>query len=186
MNIATLPFGRAFGAAAVCLVLAAPAAATQTTFSNPASIAIPGVGTSGPAAPYPSVISVAGLSGQVTKVTATINGFNHTFPDDVGALLVGPTGGNVVLFNGAGSAISAVNLTWTFDDAAVDPLPAIGALASGTFRPSNYFPADSFPGAPAGPYGAVLSVFNGLNPNGNWSLYVFDFVAGDVGRISDG
>jgi hypothetical protein len=180
------PVARTVAGVLAVAAFAVSAQATTTSFSNPGAIAIPGVGTSGPASPYPSIITVAGLSGTVTKVTATLTGFSHTFPDDVGALLVGPTGANVVLFNGAGSGIDAVNLTWIFDDAAAAPLPSAGALASGTFLPSNYFPGDSFPGAPAGPYGTALSAFNGLNPNGNWSLFAYDFVGGDVGSISGG
>jgi hypothetical protein len=41
------------------------------------------------ALPYPSTISVSGLTGTITKVTATLSNINHTFPDDVDVLLVG-------------------------------------------------------------------------------------------------
>lgn len=172
------------GLAATALFGAAlPAMAAQITFSNPGSISIP---LSGPASPYPSIITVSGVSSPVIKVTATIDGFNHTFPNDVGAILLGPTGLVTALFNGAGGSEDAVDLTWIFDDAAAGPLPASGSLSSGIFQPSNYYPGDTFPGAPAGPYATAMSIFNGFNPNGNWSLYVYDFVGGDAGSISRG
>jgi subtilisin-like proprotein convertase family protein len=156
--------------------------------SNTNTITIPATGTGSisgsPANPYPSSINVAGVTGTVTKVTATINNFSHTFPADVDILLVGPGGQTVVLLSDAGGGTDAVNTTLTFDDAA----PAVGAtIVSGTFRPTNITAGDVFPApAPAGPHGAVLSAFNGVNPNGTWSLYVIDDASGDVGTISGG
>ena len=40
------------------------------------------------------------------------------------------------------------------------------------------------PRSPAGPYSTVLSVFNGTNPNGTWSLYVYDHANPDSGTIN--
>src|SRR6185369_14509945 len=51
------------------------AGGTQT-FTNAAAVAIP---TSGNATPYPSAISVSGLTGTVVKITASLNGFSHAF-----------------------------------------------------------------------------------------------------------
>ena len=39
---------------------------------------------------------------------------------------------------------------------------------------------------PPPPYSTNLSVFNGNNPNGAWSLYVIDDSAGNFGVISNG
>jgi len=159
------------------------------TFSNPAPILIPAVGTSGPAAPYPSTINVAGVVGPVSKVTVTLKNMNHTFPDDIDVLLVGPGGQKLLLMSDAGGSADLVNNTYTFDDTAAATL-ADGALnASGTYKPSNFGTGDTFPApAPVGPYNdpQLLSVFNGVNPNGTWSLYVFDDVGGDIGNINLG
>src|SRR5438552_4232213 len=81
-------------------------ALTNRTFSNSAAISIPSSGSSGKAGPYPSVISVSGVSGQVAKVTVTLLGLRHTYPDDIDVLLVGPTGQSLILMSDSGGAKS--------------------------------------------------------------------------------
>jgi subtilisin-like proprotein convertase family protein len=160
------------------------------TFSNPAPITIPASGTSGPAAPYPSTINVSGLTGVVTKVTVTLNGFTHDYPDDVDVLLVGPGGQQCILMSdaGGGDDVSGVNLT--FDDMAVVSLPDSTEIRSGTYKPTNYGSPDNFPAPGPGPVtqplNPPLSVFNGTNPNGTWSLFVVDDFGGDAGNINGG
>lgn len=176
--------------AAVAFVVGLWAPTTNAqSFSNPAPILIPATGTSGPATPYPSTISVSGITDVVLDVNVTLNNMNHTFPDDIDILLVGPTGARLLLMSDAGGSADLVNNTYTFDDAAAATL-ADGALnASGSYKPSNFGTGDTFPApAPVGPYPdpQLLSVFNGLDPNGTWSLYVFDDVGGDTGNINLG
>jgi subtilisin-like proprotein convertase family protein len=159
------------------------------TFSNTAPITIP---SSGPASPYPSTINVSGLTGVVTKVTVTLNGFTHDYPDDVDVLLVGPGGQQCILMSdaGGGDDVSGVNLT--FDDMAVVSLPDSPppAISSGTYKPTNYGSPDNFPapgpGSVTQPLNPPLSVFNGTNPNGTWSLFVVDDFGGDAGNINGG
>ena len=168
----------------VCL--AAPALAGADTFSNPGAITIPASGTLGPANPYPSTINVSDLVGTITDVNVTLNGLSHTSIFDVGVLLVGPTGENVVLMNFAGTGGTS-NVTLTFDDAAASSLPFIGPVTSGTWKPTNFRPNGVFPPpAPAPPYGSALSVFSDTDPNGTWSLYVQDFALLDVGSMAGG
>jgi subtilisin-like proprotein convertase family protein len=162
--------------------------AAEITYANAGSILIPAVNTSGPANPYPSNINVGGSTGTVTKVTVTLNAMNHTFPDDIDILLVGPGGQRLLLMSDAGGSADLVNVTLTFDDAAATTLPDGTPIASGTYLPSNFGTGDTFPApAPVGPYtDTELSIFDGIDPNGIWSLYVFDDVGGDVGNISGG
>jgi alkyl hydroperoxide reductase subunit AhpF len=48
--------------------------------------------------PYPSTITVSGISSPIDSISITLNGFSHTFPDDVAIMLVGPTGeGQIVV-----------------------------------------------------------------------------------------
>ena len=55
-------------------------------------------------------------------------------------------------------------------------MPDNAPFVTGTYRPSNYAPtADPMPAPAPGPlYAAAMSVFNGIDPNGVWSLYVAD------------
>jgi hypothetical protein len=155
------------------------------SFANPAAVTIP---TSGNGSPYPSSIDASGLTGTVTKVTATLGGFGHSFPDDVDVLLVGPGGQTTLLLSDAGGGGVVSGLTLTFDDAAASSLPNGSSLTSGTWKPSAYEPdTDGFTSpAPPGPYVADLSVFNGTDPNGTWSLYVRDDFSPSGGSIAGG
>jgi subtilisin-like proprotein convertase family protein len=143
---------------------------------------------SGTAVPYPSDIVVSGVTGTVAKVTVTINGLTHTFPDDLDFLLVGPQGQNAIIWSDAGGGGDVTNITVTLDDGAETALPDAGPLVSGTFQPANYTPnPDMWPApAPAPSGGSALSIFNGTDPNGTWSLYLVDDATGDLGQISGG
>ena len=146
------------------------------------------------ATPYPSAITVSGLTGEVTtSLTVTLNGFTHSFPSDVNIILVGPQGQTALLMSNVGGqdADSVTNLTLTLDDQADADLPILDPLYSGTFRPtasSTPLPFDFPPPAPAGNSNAPprLSVFDGTDPDGVWSLFVVDDVSGDDGYISNG
>jgi subtilisin-like proprotein convertase family protein len=167
--------------------------AFATTFSNTNAITTndaPSCGFDGRATLYPSGISVSGLGSSVSDVNVTLSGLDHTYPDDVGVLLVGPQGQSTILMadTGGENDVSGANLP--FDDAASGTLPDDGQLSSGTYKPTSGETSSicaapsSFAYAPAGPYGSVLSDFNGTNPNGTWQLYVIDDSPGDGGSIS--
>jgi uncharacterized delta-60 repeat protein/uncharacterized repeat protein (TIGR01451 family) len=158
---------------------------TVNSYSNTAPIVINDFAA---ATPYPSVINVSGLPGAVTGTTVMLTNINHTWPRDIDILLVSPAGQKSILMAKAGSSFAVNNLTLTFDDAASSFLPQSSQLVSGTNRPTSYaavpppFPVP----APIGPYSTNLSVFNGSNPNGPWSLYVFDDTLFNSGIISNG
>ena len=152
------------------------------SFTNSNVIIIP---DHGQATNYPSTLSVSS-TGTVSKVTVTIKQLAHTFPEDIDMLLVSPTGQKVTLMSDAGAGNAITNATLTFDDSAPG-LPFSTTIASGTYHATDFPPGDSFPApAPAGPYGTNLAVLNAANPNGTWSLYVFDDANGDQGRINGG
>ena len=161
---------------------------STSTFSNPETITIP---DSGQASPYPSNINVSDLDGSIAKVTVTLNGFSHTWPEDVDVMLVAPDGTtNTILMADPDLSTDVNNLTLTFDDTALNPVPCGGVLTSGTYQPTNcpdFIGTDTFPPpAPAPNPIVALSNFNGLDPNGMWSLYVVDDASQDTGSISNG
>ena len=178
----------------------------QTTFSNNTGIVI-GDGSAaapGTGAPYPSSIIVSGLAGTVTDVNVRVQGLSHTFPDDVGLLLVSPGGTKyMVIQSDVGGGTDAVNVTYTFDDQAAAGIPNAGPLVAGTYQTSSVGDDDMFPiqganpppsdcfntacpqASPAG--SATLNgTFGGINPNGEWRLYAVDCCAQDTGTITGG
>ncbi|UXI66251.1 hypothetical protein [Tahibacter amnicola] len=145
---------------------------------------------------YPSAINVVGAPGNITTLTVTINSFSHSFPDDVGFVLVGPGGQALLLQSGAGDSAGVSEQTYTFDDAAAATLPDLAAWSGGTYKPTNFYLAnDNYP-APGplttysnpGPGGAgtatLASVFAGTSANGTWNLFAADFASGDTGDFA--
>ncbi len=171
------------------------AVSAQTTFTNSASITI---NDNAPATPYPSTISVSGLSGTIAaapgSVKVQLKNFSHPYPDEVGIVLVGPTGKAFLIQDAAGDK-PMNNVTYTLSDDGAMLLPATGAWTAGTYKPTAYVNDDVFPApgpgtnyeAPA-PSGSATfsSVFGGTNPNGDWKLFIVDFNEQDAGSISGG
>lgn len=160
-------------------MIASPASASG------GSILIPAVGTSGPAGPYPSTVAVTAPAGEVVlDVNVRLTGFSHTWPSDVDIVLVAPDGEtNAVVLGraGGGTDVQGVDLVIDDEAATAPPVP----LVAGSYRPaSGQF--GSFP--PPGPstVGASgLDTFDGLDPNGTWSLYARDRATGDAGSLAD-
>lgn len=152
--------------------------------ANTGRITIP---DSGVANPYPATINVANIAGQIYKVTVTLSNLTHAWPYDMGVMLVGPTGQKVVLMSGAGWSGPVANVNVTFDDYASKSLPKGSSFASGSYKPTVYGQAKTFPApAPSGSYSQKLSAFNNTSPNGAWSLYVVDTESGVSGEIAGG
>jgi subtilisin-like proprotein convertase family protein len=157
------------------------AAWTLNVQTSEAAIVIPAVGI---AEPYPSNLAITGQSGSVTKVTVILNNFSHTAPDDADLLLVAPNGRRIVLMSDVGGATEVGGLTLTFDDNAVSALPDNAPLTSGTYKPTDFEPGETFPApAPAGVTGTTLNAFYGSAANGVWRLYVADDTGEHLGSI---
>jgi len=144
---------------------------------------------------YPSHLAVSALTGTVSKVTLTISNLTIDRPDDFQALLVAPNGVNFnVVGDAGGTAVGVANVTLTFDDSAGSVIADTVVPATGTYRPASYGLTALPAPAPAGPYNypapqgsaTFANLFNGLNPNGTWSLFLYDDVAGGGGTVSGG
>lgn len=167
-----------------------------TTFSSAAPIAMPASGATpspGAADPYPSTIAVSGFTkAKVTDVNLTLRGFSHSFPADVDVLLVAPGGRNAIVMDEVGGKVGDVavtNITLTLDDEATGPLPINSRLVEGSFQPlaADVTTSLRFPAPAPTPSGQdELSTFDGIAPNGEWQLFIFDDGQGDFGRIHGG
>ena len=175
------------GAVAVATLLAlvwstlSAEAASRTvtkTFNNGNIIRIPADqisgGTFGEADPFPSTINVSGFK-SLTDVNVTIRFANHTHPDDLDVLLVGPTGRTAILWSDAGGTNAVTGTTLTLDDEAQIFLPDSGQIGAQSYKTSNYeVGVDNWPDAPEENGNRLLSAFDGTNPTGAWQLYVYD------------
>jgi uncharacterized repeat protein (TIGR01451 family)/uncharacterized delta-60 repeat protein len=175
-----------------------PIGGQSYSFTNSAFIAI-NDSTNPPtkASAYPSQMTVSGVIGSVAKVTTTLVGLSHTYPDDIDALLVGPnnqagSAPNTLLMAAVGGPFGFSGVRLTFDDS-YPALPNEQPITTGTNHPTlgtaasepYFYP--SFPtNAPPGPFPVTMGVFNGINPNGVWSLYIVDSTFHDSGTLNNG
>jgi uncharacterized repeat protein (TIGR01451 family) len=143
------------------------------------------------ASPYPATLTVSGVSGPLSKLTVTLHGLSHSFPDDIDMLLVGPNGAAVMLMSDAGGGLAnaLTNVTITFDDAAGNIPDSAAITNNGTYHGANYLTQTD----PIPPFAnntswnnTSLSTFNGINPNGVWSLYIVDDALQQAGVIANG
>lgn len=180
----------------------APQSLSAAATSNGTVASSPFLSTSGPATVsasgansasiYPWNIVVSGLPNTgVSVASVAINGFNHTYPNDVDLLVQSPTSTNVIVMSDVGSTSSgaandAVNLNYTFQDGAA-PMTATATNASGTYAPTNgNSGSDDWPAPGPGSLTQLapqLSAFAG-NMNGTWRLFFRDDANVDAGSIA--
>lgn len=163
----------------VTVQMTATVGGTSTFSAGPVSIP-----SSGTATPYPSTINVTGMSGTITDVKVRFTNMTHTWMSDIDVLLRAPGGQQSTVFSDQGGSadfVSPNSITFQTGGAA---WPAGNITGTHTLAPveteADNYPA---PGPGAGTFPANFGVFNGLNPNGTWSLFVFDDVGGDSGNI---
>jgi hypothetical protein len=194
--------GRVLGVALAALLVLPAVQATQPaeagkkfktvteTISSNGQIAIPDAGTQGPANPYPTTIEVDEFEkfkkAKITDVNLTLRGVSHELSENVDVMLAFGNKRALVMAD-AGNGVDVDDLTITLDDQADQDLPDNAVLTSGAFRPANLAGSDPFPAPAPAPNGNVdLSIFKGLNPDGEWRLFVHDDANNNTGSISAG
>ncbi|MBC8002373.1 MAG: proprotein convertase P-domain-containing protein, partial [Opitutaceae bacterium] len=128
------------------------------------------------ASPYPSTVLVTNYVGAITRVTVTLSGVTHGYPDDLDVVLESPDGERVTLWSDAGGQfdVNSVDLTFDSSTPAAPLLPDEAQINSGRFRPTNNNPSgDPDPAISVGA-GTDLGVFIGDDSTGVWRLFVND------------
>jgi hypothetical protein len=160
------------------------------------TLAIPPTGTIGTASRSWTPIDNLGLWGRVVDINVTLSGLAHTFPDDLDFLLLGPGGTNLEFWSDAGTDVDINNGNFTIRDSGASLLPDQAAIASGTYRPSDYGAvenSDNWGLAPSliinhpatNGTATFASAFGGAwVDNSTWSLYVRDDASADTGSLA--
>jgi hypothetical protein len=170
--------------ASISVLVGLPAAsAAAGMYSNSGAITIPSTGV---ASPYPSTISIPNLGGPVSDVNVTLTGFGGSNPSHLQVLVVGPTGKDVELMDDIFATASVSGLNLTFDDSASTSIVSATTLTSGTYQPGHHSDFAGPPPAPMPPSGTALSEFNGTDPTGTWSLFVYTTQPSGGGSIAGG
>jgi len=182
----------------ILMLSAGMASAATISFASAGPIIIPSGApgaTAGLSDPYPSTINiVSNPAGDfrtgvvVWDVKVFLDNLTHTWPDDLDIMLVGPTGKKVMLMSDTGGGNALTDKDLYFADSHTTALPENTALTKTNYKPTdrdgNGNTPDTFPApVPTGAEGTLLSVFNGVNPFGNWGLFVTDDGASDYGRL---
>jgi subtilisin-like proprotein convertase family protein len=183
--------------------LGANAQADYSFFFNTGNAAIPDNDPSG----YLDSRTVTGMSGVISDVNVTLN-ISGGFNGDLYAWLshgsglcillnrVGLSSANGVGYGDAGFGTSATQAQFTLDDQSAQDVHFYGADSftlngngqlTGTWQPDGRV---LDPGSAAGLFDAaprsdMLGVFDGLDPNGGWTLFVADQSSGDISTITE-
>ncbi len=136
---------------------------TCNTYTNSTPLVIPdGTGANSPGAVVSNTINVP-VTGTISDVNVSLD-VTHTWPNDLVIEVDHPDGSTYdIVWDRACSGNDNFNVTLS------DGSPTFTCVANmtGTFSPSN-----------------PLSVFNGLDSNGTWTLYTADFYNADTGQIN--
>src|SRR5262245_34981268 len=108
-------------------------------------------------------LGVTGFWAKVVNVSITLDGLNHTLPDDLDFLFLGPGGTNLEFWSDAGGNNAIANGNFIIADSGTSLLPDDAAIASATYRPSDY----EIPGESSNNWGLAPNItINHPGPNG--------------------
>jgi subtilisin-like proprotein convertase family protein len=156
------------------------------TFSGTAPLPVPPgapLATIGVTESVSTVSGVGVLGGCLTIENVTIN-LLHTWTGDIGILLVAPDGSFLDLSTGNGASGDNFSVT-VFSDNAPTFITAGAPPYNGSFRPEGRATTLSNPYSNANALGTFTfaNTFEGVNADGEWRLYINDYVSLDVGNL---
>jgi subtilisin-like proprotein convertase family protein len=118
-------------------------------------------------------ISVTGFVGNTTAVKCNVK-FNHAFLSEADIYLQSPTGQIIELMTDITSGFGTTNDIVFDDTAATNVTSAGGASIVGTYRPEGTLTVDVIT-----PNITTMAGFNGVSPNGLWTLHMRDDTTAD-------
>lgn len=156
-------------------------------------IAVPRIGTQGPASTYPATLNVTSVGGPMHRswVGVELHAVTHPCPEDLAVLLVHNDTDKYLLMSKAGGCRPLQGTTIRFTTSGLSALPDSEPASPPhdghiSILPSNYGAVPVFPSpAPPGPYTPGLPPANTL-VNGTWRLYVTDTTGTNRGVIAAG
>ena len=172
-----------------CFALLLPflASAQLVTFNGTGGLPVP------PGAPSqtvgvtssPCAVSGIGVIGGCVSIDNVTMDLEHSWVGDIGILLIGPGGQVLELSTGNGGAGNNYTNT-VFTDNTADFITTGTPPYTGVFRPEGRVQnlANPYSNAPALGTFTFANVYNGTNADGTWQLYIYDYVAADVGVLN--
>jgi subtilisin-like proprotein convertase family protein len=168
----------------------------QGSYAFPVNQAVPDADANGVAL----VGNVSGLEGTITSLSVSLN-IQNGYNGDLYAWVAGPNGGFAVLLNRVGVSNNVTATGYAnpgFDVWFVSgednvhyyqnygPVYNGGGQLTGDWAPDgrNLDPASSPLLLGSTVPGALLTSFNGTDPNGNWVLFVADFSNGGLSTVN--
>lgn len=115
--------------------------------------------------PASSSIAISGAGSALNDVLVEVN-LTHSYVGDLVLVLTAPDGSSVLLFVGDGELLGRNMVDTVFTDSAASTISDGTSPYTGEFQP--YEP---------------LAAFVGLDPNGEWTLQVYDLFADDQGSL---
>jgi subtilisin-like proprotein convertase family protein len=173
-------------ALAAAAAFAMPSLAADFSANEAGPYAVPGSGTLGPASTFPITFTVTG-QGSVTDVNLQLTGLSHNWASDIGIALQKVGGPAILLMTDAGSWADFDNANIKFDQDAASALSVFYGfnpgynIASSDYKPSTY---GFNPLAWLLTSGNDLDLFNGLDANGTWNLWIWDDGFGTKGTLA--
>jgi subtilisin-like proprotein convertase family protein len=155
------------------------------TFNGAAPLPFPPTGTTGQTSSIATVSGVGILGGckQIEKVTIDLN---HEWDGDIALILICPDGTFLELSSQNGGPGNDYKIT-VFKDSAPLNILSGNPPYNGDFQPEgrqNVTIVNPYPNSnPAGTF-TLENTFTGKNADGDWTLFLNDWVPGDIGTLN--